>query len=190
LTFYDKSESNNDSVKNELDLISCEYLQFLKQAIEEDHKLLTQLNIPTQTIDEKNNWFKTLAPGLLDHKGDIKNRGQIRATTKPEIMQGLKKNGTFLTEKEKFQRISDKGFADYGFVFVAFKYYSQFQHFTLMSKKFIESKPFHDTYYMALTIDHMLMTCDIILQISKSPNVHFRNDIANIRTKINSLFSK
>lgn len=184
LTFYDKSESNNVSVKNELDLISSEYLRSLKQTIEEDHNLLTQLNIPTQTIDEKRNWFMSLAPSLLDNKGDVKSRDQIRETTKPEIKQGLKKNGTFLTENEKFQRIKDKGFSDYGFVFVAFKYYSQFQHFSLMSKKYIECKPFQDTYYMALTIYHMLMTCDIILQVSKSPNVNFRNEIENIRNKI------
>lgn len=184
LTFYDNNDVNNVSVKNELDLISSEYLRFVKQTIEEDHQLLESLNIKSETIDEKRIWFASLAPELINSKGEIKNRDEIRATTKPEIKNGLKHTGAFLTENEKFKRIKEKGFADYAFIFIAFKYYSQFQHFTLMSKKIIESKPFHDTYYMALTIDNMLMTTGIILQITKSPNPEFRSEINNLRDTI------
>jgi len=185
MTFYDKNETDNISVKNELDLISSEYLRFARQSLEEDHELLERLNIkPLKTIHQKRDWLKNLAPELFDLKGNIKSREQIRATTKPEIKNGLKKSGTFLTENEKFQRIKEKGFGDYGFIFIAFKYYSQFQHFTLMSKKLIEHKPFQDTYWMALTINHMLMTSDIISQITKSPNHKFRNELNFIMNKI------
>lgn len=185
LSFYDKNDEDNISLKNELTLISSEYLRYVKRTMEEDHELLLQLKIPCPlTIEEKRNWINTIAPDLLDNKGNIKNRKQIRATTKPEIKEELKDNGTFLTEEEKFQRIKLKGFANYRFVFIAFKYYSQFQHFTLMSKKYNEFPPFVDTYYMALTLDHMLMVSDIILQLSKSPDPNFRIEISKIRDKI------
>jgi hypothetical protein len=185
LTFYDKDDKDNISLKNELNLISSEYLRYVKRTMEEDHDLLLQLKIPSpQTIEEKRNWINSIAHDILDEKGNIKSRDQIRATTKPDIKKELKNNGTFLTEEEKFQRIKNKGFADYRFVFIAFKYYSQFQHFTLMSKKYYEFPPSIDTYYMALTLDHMLMVSDIILQLSKSPNPNFRTEISKIRDKI------
>jgi len=190
LTFYDKNEPDNTSIKNELDLISSEYLHFVKQTMEEEHQYLEALKLKTfQTIDEKRNWFLNLAPELIDTNGKIKNRKQIRATTKPEIRSGLKEIGSFLSENEKFQRIKKYGFDDYGFIFIAYKYYSQFQHFTLMSRKFIEDKPFHDTYYMSLTISHMLMTTDIILQIAKSPNPDFRSELNNIQESIRRHFA-
>jgi hypothetical protein len=190
LTFYDKSETDNTSLKNELDLISSEYLHSIKQIIEEENQLLESLKINIfQTIQNKKEWFINLAPELIDTYGKIKNRDQIRATTKPEIKSELKTTGIFLTENEKFQRIKEKGFADYAFIFIAFKYYSQFQHFTLMSKKLIETKLFCDTFYMALTIDHMLMTTDIILQIAKSPNTDFSSELNGIREAINKHFS-
>lgn len=189
LTFYDKSDTDNISVKNELDLISSEYLHFVKQTLEEDHQLLENWKIqPLETIDEKRNWFANLAPELIDSDGKIKKRSQIRSTTSSKIKGELKLNGSFLTENEKYQRIKENGFADYGFIFIAFKYYSQFQHFTLMSKKYIENKPFTDTYYMALTIDHMLMVTDIILQISRTPNPDFRSELNGIRAVIAKLF--
>lgn len=71
-------------------------------------------------------------------------------------------------------------------IFIAFKYYSQFQHFTLMSKEFINAKPFLDTFYMHCTLDHMLITTDLILQMAESPNPNFRDELAYIRKKMES----
>lgn len=184
-TFYDKNDKENIAIKNELDLISSEYLRYLKQTTEEDYELTKSLKLPmTETIEERRNWVNSLAPELLDKQGKIKGREEIRQTSAINIKEGLKKSGSFLTENEKYQRIKEKGFAQYGFIFLAFKYYSQFQHFSLMSKKIIESKPFHDTLYMAMTIDHMLITTDIIFQIAKSPNQNFKSEIRILREDI------
>ncbi len=184
MTFYDKSDTTCKAIKNELDIISSEYLYFLKKTIKEDHELLSTLNIKTPSFEEKEKWFRKIAAELIDENGKIISKSTIRQTTPENQKEGLKNHGIFLTENEKYDRIKKYGFRDYGFIFLAFKYYSQFQHFTLMSKKFIEVKPFQDTYYMSLTLSYMLAVFDITLQICKSPNPNFSKEIENINQKI------
>lgn len=185
LTFYDKDDPENISLKNELDIISTEYLRSVKKIIEEDHELMTLLSIePTTSIEEKRKWYNSVSENLSNEDGKLKTKNQIRLTTNDEIKEGLKTGGLFISEDEKYQRIKDKGFTQFGFAFTIFKYYSQFQHFTLSSRDLIEHEPFHDTFFMSLTIDQMLMTIDLILQISNTQNPDFRAQIKTIRDKL------
>ncbi|MGZ3857696.1 MAG: hypothetical protein ACXVKO_15670 [Bacteriovorax sp.] len=190
LTFYDKDDAENISLRNELDVISAEYLRSAKKIIEEDDVLLSIHEIETPySIEEKREWFTNVAASLLTEEGNIKSRGQIRLTTKEEIKEGLKPSGGFITEDEKFQRIKVKGLSQFGFSFTIFKYYSQFQHFSLVSRKLIENKPFYDTFLMAFTIDQMLMTIDLILQTAQSPNLNFGEEIKNLRDNLIKYFA-
>ena len=185
LTFYDKDDLENKSLKNELDIISTEFLRSMKKTMVEDHELLKIHNISQSlSIEEKRESFNNVAKKLLNEEGEIKSRSQLRLTTKEEIKDGLKTNGPFITEEEKYIRIKNKGFAQFGFSFTVFKYYSQFQHFNLVSKELIENKPFHDTFLMAFTIDQMLMTMDLILQVAKSSNSNFREEIKILRDNL------
>jgi hypothetical protein len=184
MTFYDENDKSNNALKNEFDIISSEYLHFVKKTLREDHELLTTLKINTPSLEEKEEWFREIASELIDENGKIISKKTIRRTTPDNQKKGLKNYGIFLTENEKFDRIKSYGFEDYGFIFIAFKYYSQFQHFTLMSKKYIEVKPFQDTYYMSLTLSYMLVVFDIALQICKSPNPNFSKEIEEINQKI------
>ena len=189
LTFYDTNDPENISLKNELDVISVEYLRSVKKMLEEDHELSETLGIKTNnTIEEKRDWFKNIASELLNEDDNLKSRNQLRSTTRKEIKIGLKTNGSFISEDEKFQRIKEKGYSHFGCSFTNFKYYSQFQHFSPVSQKVIENKPFHDTFYMSQTLDQMLMTIDLILQIAKSPNQNFRTEIDIIRKKLAEKF--
>lgn len=191
LTFYDKRDNSLQGLKNELDVISAEYLHYVKKTLKEDHDLLVNLGFEKpENYEKKRNWYKNLAPDLLDENGDILKKKKLRETTPAFLKDGITNQGSFLTENQKFERIKEKGFADYAFIFIAFKYYSQFQHYTLMSKKYIEHKPFHDTFYMALTLDHMLMTTDITFQIVNSPNPQFRAEIREIRERISKQIAK
>ncbi len=189
LTFYDKEDESNIAVKNELDVISSEYLQYVKKTLREDHDLLVLLGFEKESAySEKVIWFNKLAPELIKESGKIKTRTELRETTPNKIKEGLKPYGNFLSENEKSNRIKEFGFAKFGFIFIAFKYYSQFQHFTTMSKKIIEYSPLYDTYYMALTLDHMLITTDIALKFVKSPNVDYGEEITIIRNKIVKIY--
>lgn len=187
LTFYSKDDKDNISIKNELDVISSEYYLAQKQIIEEDYEFLKLLGrTDGQSIEEKMRQLNAKFSHLLDESGKILNREKIRASTKPDIKEGLNPNGKFLTENEKFQRIKKKGSGKFGFLFLGFKYYSQFQHFNITSKKLIEEKPLHDTFYMAFTLDNMMMVTDLLLRMTKSPNPDFRNEIGGIQKKISN----
>lgn len=190
LTFYDKKDNSLEGLKNELKIISAECLYSVKKTLREDHDLLVKLGLEKpEDFEKKQKWFENLAPELLNENGKILTKKKLRETTPVNLKEGINNQGSFLTESKKFEHIKEKGFADYGFIFVAFKYYSQFQHFNLMSKKLIEYKPLHDTFYMALTLDHMLMTTDLLLQISKSPNPKFGEEIKNLREEIKKHFA-
>jgi hypothetical protein len=190
LTFYDDKDNSLEGLKNELNVISAESLHFVKKTMKEDHELLVELKLEKpEDFDKKQKWFENLAPDLLENNGKIKGKKKLRETTPEHIKDGINNQGAFLTESQKHEHIKEKGFADYGFIFIAFKYYSQFQHFNLMSKKFIENEPLHDTFYMALTLDHMLMTTDMLLQISKSTNPNFKNEMSELRKEIKKHFS-
>ena len=188
-TFYDKEDPEHIALKNELDLLRSEYLKSSKQTIEEEHIFLELFEANQKTtLEEKNKLFNKFAGELLDKNGKLKTKKQIRETTNPKLKLGLIDSGSFLTEIEKFNRIKEKGLGKFGFVFIAFKYYSQFQHFSQASKALIENNPFRDTFFMALTLDNMLMTIDIILQLSKTPNKEFQNEIKAIREILSNHF--
>lgn len=187
LTFYSKNDKEHVSIKNELDLISSEYFLAAEQITKEEHNFMNQKGKEDgQILEEKLGRLYAEFSHLIGDNGKIKTRGQIRSTTLPEIKEGLKPNGKLLTENEKFQRIKGMGMGEYGFLFLAFKYYSQFQHFNLVSKRLIEEKPFHDTFYMAWTLDCMVMVTDMLLQMTKSPNPDFREELSSIRSKISN----
>ena len=189
-TFYDKEDPENIALKNELDLLRSEYLKSSKQTIEEEHIFLGLFNTNQKTtLEEKNKLFNKIAAELLDENGKLKTKKQIRETTNPKIKLGLTDSGSFLTEIEKFNRIKDKGLGQFGFVFIGFKYYSQFQHFNQASKSLIENNPLRDTFFMALTLENMLMTIDIILQLAKTPNEKFQTEIIAIREKLAKHFA-
>ncbi len=178
-TFYDKNDPENNAVKNELEIISSEYLHSAKQIGEEIHKLL---DLP---LDKSKIWFENFASELLNEKGQIKGRAELRTSTNVSIKEGLKDSGNFLTENEKFKRIEARGFSSFRAVFVAFKYYSQFQHFTTRSNDFIKSKPFLDIFLMALTLDHTLQTFEIILTSFENINKNeISESIMPIRSRI------
>jgi hypothetical protein len=190
LTFYDKKNNSLEGLKNELNIISAEYLHSVKKTLREDHDLLVKLGLEIpEDFEKRQKWFENLATELLNENGKILKKKKLRETTPVHLKEGINNQGSFLTESKKFDHIKEKGFADYGFIFVAFKYYSQFQHFNLMSKKLIEYKPLHDTFYMALTLYHMLMTTDLLLQISKLPNPKFGEEIKNLREEIKKHFA-
>jgi hypothetical protein len=184
LTFHDNSDPNNESLKNELNLITTEYLRFLEKTIEIDHNLMENLGVESKSLAEKMNWYRNLAPEMMNANGKIKRRNEVRSSTKNEIKEGLKEDGIFLTESEKFDRIKQKGIKGYEMVFIAFKYYSQFHHYNLMSKKLIEFRPAYDTFLMTVIIDCMLEVIAMILQETSSPNLHFANEIGIIRNKL------
>jgi hypothetical protein len=189
-TFYDNDDPDNTALRNELNLISSEYLKFVKQTMVEDHDFLKTLDVPDVTsIDERNEWFKSLSDDLIAEDGNILTRNQIRESTNPELKKELKSSGAFLSENQKWQHIKSRGFEKFGFAFIAFKYYSQYQHFNLMSKKYIEFKPFHDTYYMALTIDQMLKTTEIIIQRCGIDRTEYGSTIDAIYEEIKKHFA-
>jgi len=189
-TFYDKEDPELVGLKNELDLLHSEFLKSIKQTIEEEHIFLDFFKTNQETtLEEKKEWFNKVATELLDENGKFKTKKKIRETTNPKIKLGLTDSGSFLTEIEKFNRIKDKGYGQFGFVFIGFKYYSQFQHFSQASKSLIENNPLRDTFFMSLTLDNMLMTVDIILQIARTPKKNSQKEIKTIREKLAKHFA-
>ncbi len=189
-TFYNKNDSKQTALKNELEIISSEYLKFVKQTLEEDYELLKLSNIPNiKSLESRIDWFNSLSEDLIDEKGNVKSKKVIRESKSSTFKKELDNTGNFLTENQKFKHLKKNGYANFGFVFIAFKYYSQFQHFNPMSKKLIEAKPFTDTYYMALTIYYMLRTIGIILVRIKIPKNEYSDNLDRILNEINKQFA-
>ncbi len=190
LTFYDEKDNTLNGLKNELKVISAEYLHFIKKTLRTDHDLLVELGFDKhENFERKKEWFTGLDPELLDSNGEILKNKKLRESTPVHLKSGMKNKGLFLTENQKYKHIKERGFSDYGFIYVAFNYYSQYQHFNLMSRKLIENNPKQDTFYMALMLEHMLRTSDMLLQLLKAPNPDFRNEINEIRQRINTCFA-
>ncbi|MBN8837703.1 MAG: hypothetical protein J0I09_10615 [Sphingobacteriia bacterium] len=185
LTFYDKSDTEKVALNNELNVISAEFLKSIIPTIEEEHEILEYFGVDQNiSLDKKKEFFNLKAKNLFDDFGKIKTKKKIRQTTSQLLKEGLNDNGFFLTESEKYKRIKEKIGKDFGYIFIAFKYYSQFQHFNLYVGNLTNNKPFMDLFFMFNTIDNMLLTTEQIMTIVISPNLNFHHDLADIQKKL------
>ncbi|WP_147407382.1 hypothetical protein [Reichenbachiella sp. MSK19-1] len=134
--------NSDESLKNEIDVMSREYAKFLR--FFEDEKIRYLQKFETLEAEEElKKWesnFKNSHPQLFVNKEDtewrLKSAKSLRSTSEIKLSKELDGN---LTEEKKAKRIkrNDKN-EDYGLLYVGFKYFSQYQHYSFSNRKMIE----------------------------------------------------
>ncbi len=184
ITFYNEQDREHVALKNELDILSSEYALFVRKSLEANHEFLVRYGLNFDaTFEEKLDWFHNEFSGLIDKDGKVLSKKSFRETTPDEVKKTLDNAGKFISEEQKYERIK-KSYGHYGYLFINFKYYSQFQHFNPMSQKMIERSPLNDTKMMIRTLDHMMNISLILFKIAGSANNHLTEDIRKMNTRI------
>jgi hypothetical protein len=198
-TFIDYADPKQQTLRNEIDIIGTENLRFLEEFQTELYnfaKVVAQSEKPDPDFtkldkDHKGlmEWLKNQNPDYYKYnpkKGGlaIKAREDFRVSSNQSMITNLKNGNGFLSEKEKSIRIKEVGMVEFGYVFIAFKYYSQYHHYSIQNHILINQKPFIDTHFLFNTIDHMLVTTVEILRLLNSPNKSFVDQFEKIKSNI------
>ncbi|MEO9850194.1 MAG: hypothetical protein ABJH72_19215 [Reichenbachiella sp.] len=138
ITFRNGSES----LKNEIDVMSRDYAKFLRFFEEEKVKYLQEFE-EIEANEEIKKWeisFKKSQPHLFVNPDDsqwiLKSPKKLRETSEIKLPKEL--DGP-ITEDKKSERIkqNDKT-GDYGLLYVGFRYFSQYQHYSFSNREMIE----------------------------------------------------
>jgi len=172
ISLYDEDLRPTEALKNELDILSAEYMMFLKE---------TQ-NIELNTDDkEYDDDLKNLSITLFNEEGNLKKKKELRKTTEEYFKSKLNNSGNFISENQKYTYIKkvSKSY-DLSKVFLAYKYYSQFQHFNLMSKKLIENETKIELTHLSNIIDSLVNSVDVVLIISNISVEKYRSQLKQL----------
>jgi hypothetical protein len=166
MTFIDRDDPEQKTLRNELEIIGTETYKSLKEIAEVELKkaALTGNAEDLQVLIESSEKLDKEHAHLLNDNGKIKKRKEFRATSNPLIINGLDGDASgLLTEKQKLLRAIDQGAYFPEDTFVIFKYYSNYHHYTIKSNELIFQKPFFDTHFLVKTHKLLLLATGEII---------------------------
>ncbi|MCE7058152.1 hypothetical protein LZF95_25945 [Algoriphagus sp. AGSA1] len=173
MCFYDESEPNFNSFRNEYDFFNRDYLKTLidwneiEKKIPESCPAYSNINSQTQPRDENLVTLKSYFNGLFqnnDINKKIKTAEEIRESSKdlyfPDKKDKIEPKTSMLSESYKFRRILKSDFAQYSDIFLFYKYFSQQYHFSAHSNLHAGSNSKDENYHYLVWTTVRLM--DII----------------------------
>jgi len=173
MCFYDESDSNFISFRNEYDFFNRDYLKTLidwneiERNIPESCPAYSNINSQTRSRDENlvtlKSYFKRLFQNN-DISKKIKTAEEIRENSKkdyfPDKKDKIEPKTSMLSESYKFRRILKSNFAQYSDIFLFYKYFSQQYHFSAHSNLHAGSNSKDENYHYLVWTTARLM--DII----------------------------
>jgi len=165
MCFYDNKKAPTIALRNELDILSTEHIIFLKgvKDIELDRKKSKVFEDELINLQER----------LFNNDGKIKNKKELRKTSEDVYLEILKEfnSGKFITEQQKIDTIKKiSPNTDLKELYARYKYYSQFQHFNLMSKRIIENDLTVNIESFDIILRNLVESIEYILLISDLSN--------------------
>jgi hypothetical protein len=186
MCFYDESEPDFNSFKNEYDFFNRDYLKTLidwneiEKNIPESCPAYSNINSKIQSRDENLVTIKSYFNKLFqnnDISKKIKTAEEIRESSMgiyfPDKKDKMEPKTSMLTESYKFRKILKSDFAQYADIFLFYKYFSQQYHFSEHSNLHAGSNSKNENYhYLVWTtvrlIDIIALQFELLSQDDKS----------------------
>lgn len=201
-TFSDGMDVEEVSIQNELDLLERDFLRSMLEVIEIESKINQyNKNIPLEFEDREEyeaqirdlkDRFKHL---FINDKSDLrlKKPKEFRATSFQTFFHSKEEFATappFMTEKYKWERMIKRGFSKYVTVFTAFKFFSQFQHYSPMSMELArkETEPYA-FFHLIMAIDAIIIVTDMQIQIIDGKGSDYLPRLRKIEDSVSDIFS-
>jgi hypothetical protein len=199
-TFSHSKDPEEVSIENELDLLERDFLKSMMEVSELESKIHEyNQNIPPAFEDNKayedhvekvKNQFKHLFKEE-NTKLRFKKPSEFRETSLPDCFDSKDEFATapsFITEKYKWERMLRRGFSKYVIVFTAFKFFSQFQHYSPMSAELIkEVSEAHAFFHLIMAIDSILIVTDMQIQIIDGKESKYLPRLREIEKKLDGI---
>lgn len=199
-TFSLEKDVNEVSIQNELDLLERDFLKAMLEVSELESKINQyDNNIPPAFADNKayethvekvKQQFKHL---FKEENTQLrfKKPNEFRETSFPECFDSKEEFGTapsFITEKYKWERMIRRGFSKYVIVFTAFKFFSQFQHYSPMSAELTkEVSEAHAFFHLIMAIDSLIIVTDMQIQIIDGKESKYLNRLREIEKNLDGI---
>ncbi len=175
-SFISPKDKDLSGLKNEIKIFKKDYVRFIKDFSQEELELVKKntpqwkkyINILENLI---NNHYENYSDfyKVVDNKSKLKSNSELRETTPAFFFPDLKSKNepnSFITEKYKYDRLKCVSHEKYcGFAYLAFKYYSQYQHISSATKKLLYlDRNQLDDKFLSLTIENVLISTNLILK--------------------------
>jgi len=200
ITFSDNERSSNESIKNELIVLNRDFIKSIFEIKKMEGLLAGYLpNFTAQFFSkqEAEDYIrnaKLMMPNLFDAKGATRKISSIRSTSNSEF---FKKFGTkidspesFMTDKYKWDRIEHHpSFKKYILIFLGYKIFSQFQHYSPISMQLLDEKHEAKLFYeLAIGVDAINIITDIHFQLIDNVDNKHLSDLRLLKVEIDNIF--
>lgn len=202
-SFSDKNDVDEISIQNELKLLERDYLMAMIEVGEIEGNIHQyNKNIPTKfknreayelALNDVKELYKHLYKGE-NPQNDLKEPKELRATSFTEFFDSkeeFEKPHNFITEKYKWKRMIKRGFSKYVIVFTAFKFFSQFQHYSpdsaILTREITEP---HAFFHLLMAFDSMIIVTHMQFQVIDGKESKYLPRLREIEKTLDNIIGK
>lgn len=199
-TFSHSKDANELSISNELALLERDFLKAMMEVGEIESRIGDYNEAIRSAFENTEDFEKHVTKLKEDFKHLFKSENsqlrlkkpkEFRETSLPECFDSKEEFGlapSFMTEKYKWERMSKRGFGKYVIVFTAFKFFSQFQHYSPMSSILVEeiTEPYA-FFHLLMAIDSMIIVSDMQIQVIDGNDSSYLAALRELENKLDDI---
>jgi hypothetical protein len=204
ITFCEEDNSVTTSFQNEIDILNRDFLKTVIEMMEYEARIEKYLDvIPHDYISEdyirkKIEGLKAAHLQLFRKDGSPKSSKEIRSTSDPSIFKKYKTeidkpNGSgFITESYKWKRLENHPhFKKYLPVYLGYKVFSQFQHYSSMSMPhFLKQREEYFFHHLCTSVNAITILSDLHFRIIDDSQILFVEGLEQVNQCMNTVFAK
>ncbi len=196
-TFASPLEKSEASLTNELHLLEKDFLNSvlevsrLEAKISEYNESIPNIFDSREEFEQETLEIKKLFGHLFKSEDAglrFKKPSEFRQSSLPDYFDSKEEyssGGSFLTESKKWDRMTRRGFRKYVTVFIGFKFFSQFQHYSKMSIEMIGKRSEeHLFFHLIMALNSITIVSDMQIQIIDGAKSSFLDRLRNLEEKI------
>lgn len=193
LTFYSKTDRDQTSMLNELTMMDVDFLRSMERFSNEEVQFYSKImELPPNSDDALkmlNELHHSEFPEcyhVFEGKFKLKSIAEIRKSSNPKLFKNPQEKDKALTETNKFERIKALDQDEYGIhAFMAFKYYSQFQHPSSSTKGILDSESeLLDKILFIHSIEHMILGTQGVMKMYFKEENKYSNKMSLLQKKL------
>jgi len=175
-SFISPQDKELIGLKNEIMIFYKDYIRFIKDFGQEELNIVKNISPEWSEYINKlentiNKHFESYSDFYKEENGKckFKSNSELRETTPAFYFLDLKSKNepnNFITERYKYDRIKSISHDKFcGFAYLAFKYYSQYQHISSATIELLYlDRNQLDDKFLSLTIENVLISTNLILK--------------------------
>lgn len=198
-TFIEYEVETQTACINEIKVLDKDYVKFLRKISIEELEFVekyrpTWSSYNTRLKNTVDNHFLDYKDYYTESNGEFRllTNEEIRISTKDAFFFEGKNKSNPLTEESKHERIKEKELAEYGTqAFLAFKFYSQYQHISPLFLKLDPSRQETiNIIFFNFTIENLIFGTNMILIFIYKLNVPFKEGIKCLFDECQDIMNK